>query len=126
MVRALSVGHVTGKKIAELLSHQPPKAKTEKGTGFRPWGKKNKWKEAAKAHGQSTAVGEQLSSAGEAHYRACDAAYGEFRTLLGQMAFQRFVDEFTALKVVCPIQARRRADGFRRSASPRPRPVGDI
>ena len=98
MVRALSVGHVTGKKIADLLSHQPPKAKTEKGTGFRPWGKKNKWKEAAKAHGQSTAVGEQLSSAGEAHYRACDAAYGEFRTLLGQMAFQRFVDEFTALK----------------------------
>ena len=98
IARALSAGEVTGKKIAALLSHQPPKASIEKRTSFRAWGKKGKWVDAAKAIGKSKAFGEQLSSAGEAHYRACDAAYSEFRAALGAMAFERFVNEFTALK----------------------------
>jgi ATP-dependent helicase/nuclease subunit A len=89
---------VTGKRIAELLSHQEPTVCKQDGAGFRQWGKKGKWKDAAKACGKSTAFGEQLSSAGEAHYWACDAAYREFCGALGQMAFQRFVAEFTALK----------------------------
>ena len=98
IARELAAGPVTGKKIAELLSHQEPTVCKQDGAGFRQWGKKGKWKDAAKACGKSTAFGEQLSAAGEAHYWACDAAYREFCGALGQMAFQRFVAEFTALK----------------------------
>ncbi|MGO9232752.1 MAG: UvrD-helicase domain-containing protein [Methylocella sp.] len=98
IARELAAGPVTGKRIAELLPHQEPAVCKQDGAGFRQWGKKGKWKDAAKACGKSTAFGEQLSSAGEAHYWACDAAYREFCGALGQMAFQRFVAEFTALK----------------------------
>lgn len=98
IARELARGPITGKTIAQMLAHKRPSACKKDTSDFTQWGKKTKWKDAAKAFGKSAAFGETLSAAGEAHYWACDAAYGDFCCVLGQMAFQRFVAEFTALK----------------------------
>ena len=89
---------LTGRRIAELLFHEHPIACKKDDTAFKQWGRKGKWKEAAKAAGRSTAQGEQLTAAGEAHYRACGEAYQDFCSGLGTLAFRRFVAEFDALK----------------------------
>ena len=98
IARDLAAGPITGKTIAQMLAHKRPSACKKDTSDFAPWGKKGKWKDAAKAFGKSAAFGETLSAAGEAHYWNCNAAYGDFCGALGQMAFQRFVAEFTALK----------------------------
>ncbi len=89
---------LTGRRIAELLFHKHPIACKKDETVFKQWGRKGKWKEATKAVGRSTAQGEQLTAAGEAHYRACGDAYQDFCSGLGTVAFRRFVAEFDALK----------------------------
>jgi exodeoxyribonuclease-5 len=89
---------LTGRRIADLLFHTPPKACKKDETPFKQWGRKGKWKEAGKAAGRSTAQSEQLSTAGEAHYRACEQAYQSFCDTFGDLAFQRFVGEFVALR----------------------------
>jgi exodeoxyribonuclease-5 len=89
---------LTGRRIAELLFHTAPIACKKDDIAFKQWGRKGKWKEAGKAAGRSTAQSEQLSTAGEAHYRACGDVYQAFCAALGALAFQRFVAEFGALK----------------------------
>lgn len=98
IARCLAGSPITGKTIAQMLAHKRPSACKKDTSDFSQWGKKGKWKDAAKAFGKSTAFGETLSAAGEVHYWNCNAAYGEFCGALGQLAFHRFVAEFTALK----------------------------
>lgn len=98
LAREAATGSLIGRRIAELLIHVPPQACKKDETAFKQWGRKGKWKDAAKALGRSTAHGEQLSAAGESHYQACGAAYQEFCAGLGALAFQRFVAEFDTLK----------------------------
>ena len=98
MAREAATGPLTGRRIAELVFHTAPQACKKSDTAFKQWGRKGKWKEAAKAVGRSTAQGEQMSAAGEAHYHACGAAYQVFCAGLGALAFQRFVSEFDALR----------------------------
>ena len=96
--RRASTETLTGRRIAELLFHKHPEACKKDEIAFRQWGKKGKWKDAAKAVGRSAAQGEQLSAAGEAHYAACAAAYENVCASLSALAFRRFVAEFDALR----------------------------
>ncbi len=96
--REAPVRPLSGRRIADLLFHTPPQACKKNDIAFKQWGRKGKWKVAAKMAGRSTAQGEQLSAAGEAHYHTCGAAYQHFCGELGGLAFQRFVTEFDALK----------------------------
>lgn len=96
--REAAVRPLTGRRIAELLFHTVPQACKKGDIAFKQWGRKGKWKDAAKVVGRSTAQGEQLSAAGEAHYHACGTAYQQFCGDLGALAFQRFVKEFDTLK----------------------------
>ena len=89
---------LTGRRIAELLFHEPPSACKKGKKEFKQWRVKTKWKDAAKAVGRSVAHGEQLSAAGEAHYSACAKAYDAVCSGLGALAFERFVAEFDALR----------------------------
>ena len=98
--REAAVRPLSGRRIADLLFHTPPQACKKNDIAFKRWGRKGKWKEAAKMAGRSTAQGEQLSAAGEAHYHTCGAAYQHFCGELGGLAFQRFVTEFDALKAL--------------------------
>ncbi len=98
LAREAATQPLTGRRIVELLFHTAPTACKKDETAFKQWGRKGKWKEAGKAAGRSTAQSEQLSSAGEAHYRACGEAYQAFCAMLGALAFQRFVGEFGALR----------------------------
>jgi exodeoxyribonuclease-5 len=91
-------GPLSGRRIADLLFHRPPQACKKNDTAFKQWGRKGKWKTAAKRAGQSAARGEQLSAEGESHYQACNVAYQEFCAGLGTLAFERFVKEFDALQ----------------------------
>jgi exodeoxyribonuclease-5 len=98
LARQAAAAPLTGRRIAELLFHTHPIACKKDETAFKQWGRKGKWKEAAKAVGRSTAQGEQLTAAGEGHYRTCGEAYQAFCSGLGTLAFRRFVAEFDALK----------------------------
>jgi ATP-dependent exoDNAse (exonuclease V) beta subunit len=98
LAREAAAGPLTGRRIAELLFHTPPIACKKDETAFKQWGRKGKWKEAAKNAGRSAAHGDQLSATGETFYQACGAAYQDFCADLGALAFQRFVVEFDALK----------------------------
>jgi ATP-dependent exoDNAse (exonuclease V) beta subunit len=98
LAREVAAGPLTGRRIAELLFHTPPAACKKDETAFKQWGRKGKWKEAAKSAGRGAAHGDQLSAAGETFYQACGAAYQDFCSDLGALAFQRFVVEFDALK----------------------------
>ncbi len=98
LAREAATQPLTGRRIAELLSHTSPIACKKDETTFKQWGRKGKWKDAGKTAGRSAAQGEQLSNAGEAHYRACGEAYQAFCSGLGTLAFQRFVGEFGALR----------------------------
>ena len=89
---------LTGRRIAELLFHEPPSACKKGEKEFKQWRVKTKWKDAAKAVGRSVAHGEQLSAAGEAHYSACAEAYDAVCSGLGALAFERFVAEFDTLR----------------------------
>ena len=89
---------LTGRRIAELLFHEPPSACKKGKKEFKQWRLKTKWKDAAKTVGRSVAHGEQLSAAGEAHYSACAEAYDAVCSGLGALAFERFVAEFDALR----------------------------
>jgi exodeoxyribonuclease-5 len=89
---------LTGRRIAELLFHTPPLACKKDETVFKQWGRKGKWKEAAKSIGRGGAHGDQLSTTGERFYHSCGAAYQDFCANLGALAFQRFVLEFDTLK----------------------------
>ena len=44
-----AVAPLTGRRIAELLFHEHPIACKKDDTAFKQWGRKGKWKEAAKA-----------------------------------------------------------------------------
>ena len=88
---------LTGRRIAELLFHEPPSACKKGQKEFKQLRVKTRWQDAAKAVGRSVAHGEQLSAAGEAHYSACAEAYDAFCSGLGALAFERFVAEFDAL-----------------------------
>lgn len=98
LAREAAAEPLSGRRIADLLFHTAPQACKKDDTAFKQWGRKGKWKDAAKAAGQSTAQGEQLSTAGETHYRACETAYESFCAAIGALAFQRFVAEFGALR----------------------------
>lgn len=98
LAREAAAEPLTGRRIAELLFHVGPQACKKEETSFKQWGRKGKWKDAAKSVGRSTAQGDQLSAAGEALYQACNASYQSFCGDIGSLAFQRFVSEFGALK----------------------------
>ena len=98
MARAAAMKPLTGRRIAELLVHEPPSACKKGQMEFKQWLLKTKWKDAARAVGRSVAHGEQLSMAGEARYDACAEAYGVVCSGLGALAFKRFVAEFDALR----------------------------
>lgn len=89
---------LSGRHIAELIFHTAPQACKKGEPAFKQWGRKGKWKDAAKTAGRSAAQGEQLSATGEAHYQACGEAYQAFCAHLGALAFHRFVGEFGALR----------------------------
>ena len=96
--RDVAVQPLSGRRLADLLFHSHPEACKKGEIAFKQWGRKGKWKDAAKVVGRSTAQGEQLSAAGEGHYQACGEAYQQFCGDLGALAFQRFVKEFDTLK----------------------------
>jgi ATP-dependent exoDNAse (exonuclease V) beta subunit len=98
MARKAASEPLTGRRIAELLFHQPPKACKKKDTTFKQWRRKGKWQTAAKAAGQSKPAGDRLSAEGERLYQACGEAYQQFCTALGGLVFHRFVKEFDALQ----------------------------
>lgn len=98
LARETAAKPLTGRRIAELLFHVAPQACKKDDIAFKQWGRKGKWKDAAKAVGRSTAQGDQLSAAGEALYQACGAAYQNFCADIGALAFQRFLAEFAALR----------------------------
>jgi ATP-dependent exoDNAse (exonuclease V) beta subunit len=98
IARHAATGSLTGRRIAELLFHIAPQACKKDDIAFKQWGRKGKWKEAAKTIGRSAAQGDQLSAIGEAHYQTCGAAYQNFCASLSALAFQRFVAEFDALR----------------------------
>jgi ATP-dependent exoDNAse (exonuclease V) beta subunit len=98
LARDAAAGPLNGQRLAGILFHTAPQACKSKDIAFRQWGRKGKWKNAASACGRSVAHGEQLSAAGEAHYRNCESAYNDFCIGIGTLAFQRFVAEFDALK----------------------------
>lgn len=98
IAREAAAEPLTGRRIAELLFHMPPQACKKEDTAFKQWGRKGKWRDAAKAAGRSAAQGEQLSTKGETLYRACEEAYESFCAAIGALAFQRFVAEFDALR----------------------------
>ena len=100
IARQAAAGPLTGRRIAELLFHEAPEACKKDDTAFRQWGRKGKWKEAARTVGRSAAQGEHLSATGEAHYQACGDAYKNFCARLSSLAFQRFVAEFDALGIL--------------------------
>ena len=99
-VRKAKARRLSGRLIAGVMFHAPPRACKQDTAAFRRWGRKGKWQQAARAAGRSNAEGEQLSAAGEKHYRACDDAYRAFCDALGGLAFQRFVSEFDTLKTL--------------------------
>ena len=98
LAREAGTQHLTGRRIATLLFHTHPKACKKNDIAFKQWGRKGKWKDAAKLTGLSAAQGEQLSTAGEGHYQACGESYSSFCAGLGALAFQHFVGEFDALR----------------------------
>ena len=98
MAREAAMQPLTGRRIAELLFHEPPSACKKGKREFKKWRVKTKWKDAARTVGRSVAQGEQLSTAGEGHYGACAEAYDAFCSWLGALAFERFVAEFDALR----------------------------
>ena len=98
LAREAGTQPLTGRRIAMLLFHTPPKACKKDDIEFKRWGRKTKWKDAAKGTGLSAAQGEQLSTAGEGHYQACAEAYRSFCAGLGALAFEHFVGEFDALR----------------------------
>lgn len=98
LARDAAAGPLTGRKLASLLFHEPCSAEKKTSKGFGKWGRKGRWKDAAKACGRSTAAGEQLSTAGEGHYNACDIAYAAFCDTIGALVFSRFVAEFDAIR----------------------------
>jgi len=89
---------MTGRLLAKLLFHEPPNCRNQKEPRFNAWGRKTKWKKAAKATGRDVTIGEQLSEAGQAHYQRCSDAYRRFVTELAGAASRRFLAEFDALK----------------------------
>src|SRR6202041_1728100 len=48
LAREAAAGPLTGRRIAELLFQAPPTACKRDETAFKQWGRKGKWKEAAK------------------------------------------------------------------------------
>ena len=98
MVQEASMQPLTGRRIAELLFHEPPSACKKRQREFKQWQFKTKWKDAARAGGRSVAYGEQLSATGEKRYGVCVEAYGAVCSGLGALAFERFVAEFDALR----------------------------
>ena len=98
MAREAALQPLTGRRIAELLFHEPPSACKKGQREFKQWRVKTRWKDAAKTVGRSVAHGEHLSAAGEGRYGACAEAYGAVCSGLGARAFERFVAEFDALR----------------------------
>ena len=98
MAREAAMQPPTGRRIANMLFHHPPSACKKGEREFKQWRAKTRWKNAVKTVGGSAAQGEQLNAAGEARYSACAEAYGALCDNLGALAFQRFVDEFEALR----------------------------
>jgi ATP-dependent exoDNAse (exonuclease V) beta subunit len=98
IAREAAAAPMTGRSIVELMFHLRPQACKKDDIVFKQWGRKGKWKDAAKAVGRSTAQGDQLSAAGEALYQACGASYQKFCAGIGALAFKRFVSEFDALR----------------------------
>lgn len=89
---------ISAEHLAELLHHSPPDACRKGARGFRQWRAKGKWRTAAKTAGRSAADGEQLYEAGLALYGACNEAYAEFCSTLGDVAFRSFIAEFNAIR----------------------------
>ncbi len=97
-VREAMAEQLTGRRLAELLFHDPPSACKKNERAFKQWRARTRWKTAAKAAGESVATGEQLSASGEVCYAACAKAYEMFCAGLGGLAFCRFVAEFDRLR----------------------------
>ena len=98
MVREATARPLTGRSTAELLFHDAPSACKMNSREFKQWRGKTRWKNAARAVGESVAKGEQLSARGNSLYQACEEAYHDFCVGLGGVAFYRFVAEFDVLR----------------------------
>lgn len=98
LVREAGTQPLTGRRIATLLFHTPPLACKQGCSTFKKWGRKIKWRKAAKETGLGAKEGEQLGTIAEGHYEACGEAYGSFCSSLGALAFKHFVSEFDALR----------------------------
>ena len=53
LAREAGTQHLTGRRIATLLFHTHPKACKKNDIAFKQWGRKGKWKDAAKVAGLS-------------------------------------------------------------------------
>jgi exodeoxyribonuclease-5 len=89
---------ITGRRLAQLLVHPRVQACKKDEFVFKQWGRKGKWKSAARANGQSTAEGERLSTQGEELYHACGERYEAFCAEIGARACERFVAQFAPLR----------------------------
>jgi UvrD/REP helicase N-terminal domain len=87
-------GPLTGRSVAKLLLHVPPKCKNSAEARFNAWKKKGKWESAAAAKGLGKPRGAQLSNAAQAYYDRCSGAYTAFVAAVAACAFAQFVAEF--------------------------------
>jgi exodeoxyribonuclease-5 len=90
-------GPQTGRSVAKLLLHVPPDCKHGTEARFVAWRKKTKWENSATARGLGKPRGAQLSTAAQAHYDRCSAAYTAFIATVAASAFAQFVAEFEPL-----------------------------
>jgi ATP-dependent exoDNAse (exonuclease V) beta subunit len=95
LVDEARTGPLTGRSVAKLLLHVPPKCKNGTEARFNAWRKKGKWAAAAKGLGRPR--GEQLCTAAEAYYDRCSDAYTAFVAAVATCAFALFVAEFEPL-----------------------------
>jgi hypothetical protein len=90
-------GPLTGRSVAKLLLHVPPKCKNGKEPRFNSWTNKGRWEKAATARGLGKPYGGQLSAAAKTHYDRCSDAYTAFVGVVAACAFAQFVAEFEPL-----------------------------
>ena len=102
-------GSMTGRGLAQLLLHAPPRCRHGSEVRFVAWKNKGKWEKAASDAGLGKTRGSQLSTDAKAHYDRCDQTYQLFVAMICGAAFARFVAEFNALASLYADYKRRAA-----------------
>jgi hypothetical protein len=88
---------MTGRRLAQLLLHEPPSCRHGTEARFNAWRNKERWRKASSTAGLSKPRGEQLAADAQAHYDRCGTAYQAFVKTVCGAAFAGFVVEFDVL-----------------------------